>query len=129
VLITAPASPHYHFTAEVDVDAAATVTFSKTPNVATSATAIIGWNNNENSLDASLLTHGYGGVYTSSGTILATYTLGSIAGNGANRSIIGGDVSGRHEIELGASSTHLLRVLPGAATCVTAIRMYYYKES
>jgi hypothetical protein len=130
ILITAPASPSYHFTAEVDVDAPATITFSKAPNAtATGSTAIVAYNNNENSANTSTLTHVWGGAYTSSGTILTTYVIGSVSGVGANRTEIGGSQAGRAEVELGASSVHLLRVLPGAATCVTTVRMYYYRET
>jgi hypothetical protein len=130
VLITAPASPQYHFMAEVDVDAPATITFSKAPNAtATGSTAIVAYNNNEDSANTSTLTHVWGGVYTSSGTVLTTYVIGSVSGVGANKTTIGGNAGGRAEIDLGVSSVHLLRVLPGAATCVTTVRMYYYRET
>lgn len=129
VLITAPATGEYHFVAEVVTDAVATVTFSKDPNAtASGATAIAAYNNNEKSTNTSTLTHVYGGAYTSSGTVLETFLMGSSSGNGANKASIGETVGGRNEWNLATSSTHLIRVVAGAATCQTVVRMYYYRE-
>lgn len=130
VLITAPASPHYHFISEVITDAVATVTFSKDPNAtATGGTAITAYNNNENSSNTSTLAHIYGGIYTSSGTVLETFLMGSASGNGANRIVVGGSAAGRQEWEFASNSVHLIRVVAGTATCQTVVRTYFYRET
>lgn len=130
VLITAPADGIYHFTASVETDAAATITFSKAPNAtASGASAITAYNNNENSANVNTLAHVYGGVYTSSGTVLLTSYVGAATGNPGNPFTIGGNAQGRNEDEFAPSSVHLIRVVAGAATCRTVINTYMYRES
>jgi len=129
VLITAPTTDEYHFTAEIAVDAVAVVTWSMTPGYdATGSTAISSYNNNENSSETSALTHRYGGIYASSGALLETWLAGSSSGNTGQRITMGGALGQRHEWILLPSSIHLLRVVAGAATCQTVVRMYYYKD-
>jgi hypothetical protein len=130
VLITAPADGIYHFTASVETDAAATITFSKAPNAtASGASVITAYNNNENSANGNTLAHTYLGTYTSSGTVLLTSYVGAATGNPGQPFVVGGTASGRNEIEFSPSSVHLIRVLAGAATCRTVINTYFYREA
>lgn len=129
VLITAPATGEYHFTAEIAVDAVAIVTWSKTPGYdASGSTVISSYNNNENSVNTSGIVHRYGGIYVSSGTLLETWLAGASSGNPGQRITMGGALGQRHEWILAPESTHLLRVVAGAATCQTVVRMYYYED-
>jgi len=75
------------------------------------------------------LVHVANGTYTSSGTILSTYVIGGSSGVGANKIQVGGDGAARFEWELAPSSVHLLRWVADLASCRTAIRTHYYKES
>lgn len=125
VLITAPATGLYHFAYEVDADAAAKGWFCRSPGVtATGATAITSYNMDGSSSNNSPLTIQWGGAYTSSGTVLEPFLLGT-AGL-FNSSQIGG--AAWFERKLAQAGTHLLRILAGAATVQSCIRMYYYKE-
>jgi hypothetical protein len=129
VLITAPATGQYHFISEVITDAVATITFSKAPNAtATGSTAIVSYNNNENSANTSTLVHTYQGTYTSSGTVLETYLMAASGGNGTNTITIGGNSPSKVEWVIAPSSTHLIRIVAGSATCQTVVKMFYYRE-
>jgi len=133
VLITAPSAGtgiHYHFTAEISMTGPGTVTWSKTPNYdATGSTVITANNNNEDHAASNLstLTHTLGGVWTSSGTLLTTWLVGSSTGNAGQPLNLGGGGSHTHEWELGYSSVHLIRAT-FAGSCESAIRMYYYRQ-
>ncbi len=127
VLITAPATLVYHLIAEVDVTGPATMTWCKDPDAtATDSTAIIAYNNNENSENTSLLQHVIGGTYTSSGTVMETWLVGSATGNPGQPMLLGGNCGLGREWTLGYSSVHLLRIVP-TASCETAVRIFYYR--
>ena len=131
ILITAPATgAHYHFIAEIDVDGPGLLTLSRAPNAtATNGTVLTALNDNENSSNTNTLVHVANGTYTSSGTIMRSFVIGGSSGVGAQGAIIGGGKDGRFEIEFGLGSVHLIRWVADLASCRTAIRTHFYRES
>ncbi len=133
ILITAPSSGSaiYHFVAEFDTDGPGIMTLSKAPNATASGGSVItAYNNDENNTTTlSTLTHVACTDYTSSGTVLATYVIGGSSGVGASKTIIGGAGNNRFERILGSESVHLIRWVADLASCRTAIRTHFYKES
>ena len=130
ILITAPATGQYHFTAEFGTDGPGLMTFSKSPDYdATGGTVLVAYNNDESASADTALVHVANGSYVSSGTILATYVIGGSSGVGATKVVVGGDGGSRYEWMLAPSSVHLLRWVADLASCRTVIRTHFYRES
>ncbi len=122
MLITAPASGKYHVTTNVEMSLAGLWTLSEAPN-ASGGSAVQAYNCNRAASVASALVHTSAATYVSSGTILESHYVGSVATSGG-----GAPVSVRQEYILNPGSLYLVRVIASSASTIVNINLSYYKE-
>jgi hypothetical protein len=128
ILIT-PGAKSVHFVGEIVCDNPGMAYFCESPNATTSGSSVIvQYNNDRASTKVASAVTTVGGTYTSSGTVLRYYLMGSASGTGGNRVSVGATAGEVNEIILNPSKKYLLRFVADAASTRTIIRTAFYEE-
>jgi hypothetical protein len=128
VLITV-GSKDVHFVGEIVCDNPGVAYFCESPNATTSdSSVIVSYNNYRSSTKTASAVTTVGGTYTSSGTVLRYYLMGSASGTGGNKVSVGATAGEVNEIILKPSTKYLLRFVADAASTRTIIRTAFYEE-
>jgi hypothetical protein len=127
VLITV-GSKAIHMVGEIVTDAPGMATFSRSPDAtASGATTITCYNNNGNSSNITDTSIVATTDYTSSGTILRNYLLGSASG-AANKVTVGSTSGEVNEAILPTGGSYLIRFVADGASTRTIIRTAFYEQ-
>jgi hypothetical protein len=124
VLITTPATDDIHLVFSVAATNSGTWTFSEDPN-ASAGTAVVSYNNDRGSANTSDVTITHTPTYSSSGTVLQNFCIGT-AGQGNSHG--GGAGEARNEWILKASTLYLIRFVALNAATNVAMNLSYYIE-
>jgi hypothetical protein len=115
-----------HMVGEIATDNSGMAYFSVNPNATTSSSSVITeYNNDATSTNVACALTVVNGTYTSSGTILRYYLMGSTGTNKANVGNVAGEVN---EAILAPNTKYLLRFVADNASTRTVIRTSFYEQ-
>jgi hypothetical protein len=124
ILITT-GSKRVHIIGEIVTDNSGMGYFSVNPNAtASDSTVITEYNNDAASTNVASCSTVVNGTYTSSGTVLRYYLLGS---TGTNKASVGNTAGEANEAILAVNTKYLIRFVADSASTRTVIRTSFYE--
>ncbi len=125
ILITT-GSKKVHLVGEIATDNSGMGYFSVNPNATASDSSVITqYNNDASSSNVASMSTVVGGTYTSSGTVLRYYLMGSA---GTNKATVGNTAGEHNEAILAVNTKYLIRFVADNASTRTVIRTSFYEQ-